>query len=263
MKRLILSTIAVGILIGFSGCSSKKYFVKWSASPQDKNTKLYCDYGHGYKLSSFRYPTAYKITNEVKESKILHLNKCKVVFGDSYTEFLPTTVDLNKFPNSLSGTITASKYTVKYDSLPRGATVVCENNIVGKTPIELAYYTDSEDKANKLSIKECKSIWSNGASAKYPISISLSTESTSFLVQLPISKDYEKIQTRYENDLQDKDSANTQRKMQQNRLNEQRRHNSRIEAQEDSRRTQQALDGLNKQLRDMTPKTYNVNVRQY
>ena len=47
------------------------------------------------------------------------------------------------------------------------------------------------------------------------------------------------------------------------RLAEIQRHNARVEQQEDSRQFQQSLDSLNKQIRDMTPKTYNVNVFHY
>jgi hypothetical protein len=52
-------------------------------------------------------------------------------------------------------------------------------------------------------------------------------------------------------------------RLERERLAEINRHNSRIEAQEDSRQFQQSLDNLNKQIRDMTPKTYNVNVFHY
>jgi len=47
------------------------------------------------------------------------------------------------------------------------------------------------------------------------------------------------------------------------RLAEINRHNARVEAQEDSRQFSQSLNNLNKQIRDMTPKTYNVNVFHY
>jgi len=52
-------------------------------------------------------------------------------------------------------------------------------------------------------------------------------------------------------------------RLERERLAEINRHNARIEAQEDSRQFQQSLDSLNKQIRDMTPKTYNVNVFHY
>ena len=52
-------------------------------------------------------------------------------------------------------------------------------------------------------------------------------------------------------------------RLERERLSEINRHNSRIEAQEDSRQFQQSLNNLNQQIRDMTPKTYNVNVFHY
>lgn len=52
-------------------------------------------------------------------------------------------------------------------------------------------------------------------------------------------------------------------RLERERLLEIKRHNARIEAQEDSRQFKQSLDSLNKQIRDMTPKTYNVNVFHY
>ena len=261
MKRLVLGTLAIAILISFSGCSHK-YFVQYLTIPKDKNTKVYCDYenGKGYQYHGY-YPTLYNLTNKDRETGILHLRKCKAQFGDSYTELFPTELDINKYPNGATAYVKASKYTVKYDSLPRGASVVCENNIIGKTPIELAYYSSTESTPNQVTIKKCKAIWSNGISKKYPTT--LSQEKTSFLVQMPRSKDYKKIQTDYENNIEDKKRVEAQRRIERNRIAEQRRHNRRIEAQEDSRRTQQALDGLNKQLRDITPKTYNVNVNHY
>ncbi|WP_457743957.1 hypothetical protein [Sulfurimonas sp.] len=258
MKRLILSTATASILIVFSGCASK-YFVNYRANPQDNNVELYCDWGKGYELDGFRYPHLQTMTNEAKESKILPITNCKAVFGNSYTKFYPTTVDLNKYPDGVTVTVSAERFIVKYDSLPRGASIVCGNNVLGKTPNKVVYYTD--DGRKKILINKCKAIWKNGLSREYPDR--LSKNETSFLVQLPAGKDYESIQTNYEKDLQNRNSANIQRKMEQNRLSEQQRHNKRIEAQENSRQTQQALDNLNKQLRDMTPKTYNVNVHHY
>jgi len=64
---------------------------------------------------------------------------------------------------------------------------------------------------------------------------------------------------------QQKEEAHRQEmlNMERQRLAEIKRHNSRIEDQEDSRQFQQSLNNLNKQIRDMTPKTYNVNVFHY
>ena len=260
MKRLVLGTFAIAMLINFSGCSHR-YFVTYTTIPKDKNTKIYCDYGKGYKRHPSGIPTLYNLTDKDRENGILHIDKCKAQFGDSFSALYPTEIDINKYPDGVSAWIKALKYTVKYDSLPRGASIVCENNIIGNAPIELAYYTDPRSTPIDIPIKECKAIWSNGFSKKYPAT--LSQKITSFLVQMPIGKDYEKIQTSYEKELENKKKVEAQQRVERNRIDEQERHNRRIEAQEDLRRKRQALDRLNKQIRDMTPKTYNVNMYHY
>ncbi|MGO2474118.1 MAG: hypothetical protein ACTH6D_12145 [Vibrio litoralis] len=59
----------------------------------------------------------------------------------------------------------SSGYGVKYDSVPRGATVVCGGQYKGETPLRLNY--KREEGSTALNTVPCKAVWSSGVTKAY------------------------------------------------------------------------------------------------
>ncbi len=61
----------------------------------------------------------------------------------------------------------SSRYAIKYDSQPQGATVVCNGQNLGYTP-QVRYYDKKKVMSQtKIDMSECYAKWSSGAMAKY------------------------------------------------------------------------------------------------
>ena len=61
----------------------------------------------------------------------------------------------------------SSKYSVLFDSIPQGASLVCEGKNYGYTPQRL-YYDESVKNQSYMNVSSCEAIWSSGARESYP-----------------------------------------------------------------------------------------------
>lgn len=61
----------------------------------------------------------------------------------------------------------STKYQVKFDSTPQGASLVCNGTNWGYTPVTL-YYDKSVKSQPYINASNCSAVWSSGVNAAYP-----------------------------------------------------------------------------------------------
>ena len=84
--------------------------------------------------------------------------------------------------SSLIGCST-NKYSVQFDSMPQGATLVCSGTNWGYTPKRL-YYDESVKSNAYLDVSDCRAIWSSGVTATYPARLNIYPQGST-LITLP------------------------------------------------------------------------------
>jgi hypothetical protein len=66
----------------------------------------------------------------------------------------------------------SSKYTVLFDTVPQGASLVCNGKNYGYTPTRL-YYDESVKSQSYLDVSSCEAIWVSGVRQRYPSSLTI------------------------------------------------------------------------------------------
>lgn len=85
---------------------------------------------------------------------------------------------------AVSATVGCStKYQVKFDSTPQGATVVCSGTNHGYTPVTL-YYDKSVKSQSYINVSNCSAVWSSGVNAAYPAYLKVFPQSST-VITLP------------------------------------------------------------------------------
>lgn len=84
----------------------------------------------------------------------------------------------------------AAKYPITFDSVPQGATLVCNGTNYGFTPVTL-YYDKSVKTHSRINASGCSAVWSTGVSAPYSPFLAIYPQGASDIVQRPGSAGYE------------------------------------------------------------------------
>ena len=150
----------------------------------------------------------------------------------------------------------ASKYPVTYNSIPSGASVICEgkgseNTYHGRTPITLYY--KKVVKFGGVFVNNCWGKWNSGATKSFMRGWNYTTfpNSATTTIERPQGDGYE-------SDLQ------FSLKAEELKYNErQTKAQERQAAALESANVQQGIKNMNDQINEMTPKTYNINVHHY
>ncbi len=86
----------------------------------------------------------------------------------------------------------ASKYGVEFSSNPSGASLVCDGENWGYTPMWL-YYDESVKEQSTINVSSCGAYWISGAKTSYPSNLKIFPEGgTTITVQRPNVPGYEK-----------------------------------------------------------------------
>lgn len=86
----------------------------------------------------------------------------------------------------------SSKYQVKLDSMPQGATVVCGGTRLGYTPLTIVRHKDAKN-PSYIDAADCSARWSSGVSASYPARLKVSPDGpNAFTLHRPDAPGYEK-----------------------------------------------------------------------
>lgn len=61
----------------------------------------------------------------------------------------------------------SNQYAVTFDTNPQGATLICDGQNFGYTPVTL-YYDKKNITSGTMNVSNCSAVWSSGASGQYP-----------------------------------------------------------------------------------------------
>ena len=75
---------------------------------------------------------------------------------------------------AVSGCTSANRYGVTYQTKPEGASIICDGQDRGYSPVDLEYKLDEEHKSNGiLYTRQCTAIWKSGYSSNFDTAINL------------------------------------------------------------------------------------------
>lgn len=61
----------------------------------------------------------------------------------------------------------SNRYSVTFDTVPQGATLICAGQSYGYTPVT-RYYSKDASNVNAINVGDCEAVWSSGAKSQYP-----------------------------------------------------------------------------------------------